>query len=275
MQIKASENGFTLIELLIAMAIGVVVVTGAILVFLSIQSTSKTIDLRTNMSMNARNTMYLIENEIRLMGFNPANDIAPNEIMDLSDGCCALGGFLTFNRNDPDDLDEVQQVSIGLDPADDSDGGRDGFVDAGATSVVRRVVDDDSDVRGDLAEDVVALRFAYAFDDDQDGNVDLSANDFILWAIDSDNDGELDTLLDTNDDGQINAGDTVGGAAMANTVEVSRIKAVKVWLLVRSSYPVGGGADTGTFVVADQRFTPNDDFAYTLLTTTIRNRNMI
>lgn len=274
---KKFEDGFTLIELLIGMAVTLIVLTGAVMVFWNIQSTSKTVDQRTNMAMNARNAMYLIESEIRMMGFNPEGNLSGDEVMDVSDNCCARGGFLTFNRNDPADIDEVQRVSIGLAAGDDTeDGERDGFADAGATSLTRRIVDD-ADITGDIADDIVAIRFAYAFDDDEDGNVDASANDFVQWAIDATGDGRLDTLLDTNDDGQIDANDTVGGTSITDTadmVDISKIKAVKVWLLVRSSHPAGNSSESGTFVVGDQRHTPNDDFAHTLLTTTIRCRNM-
>ncbi len=277
------EKGFTLIELLVAMTVVSIIMAGAIAAFWQMQSTSKTIDQRSSMEVTARNAIYLIEENIRLMGFNPEGDMNPNDIMDISDGCCATGGFLRFNRNDledPADDTKDQTISIGLRPADDSAGGsRDGFADSGSTWLLvvdgNGVIDTGEDEEDFYAADnIEAVRFAYAFDSDEDGNVDLSSNDHIRWAIDSNDDGELDTELDTDDDGDIDTDDAIGGSPMANPVEISKIRAVKVWLVVRSKYQVSGADKSRTFVVGDQRCTTNDNFARTRLTTTIRCRNM-
>ena len=120
----------------------------------------------------------------------------------------------------------------------------------------------------------VALRFAYAFDNNGDGAVDLSANNNIIWAIDTNNNGTLDQILDTVDDGIIDINDAIGGAALGSNVSMSTIRAVKVWLLARTNFPTRDIIDNTTYVVGDQHFTPNDNFGYVLLTTTIRSRNM-
>lgn len=259
-----SDSGFTLIELLIGMAMGSIVLGAAVAAFISMQRTASSVDQRSDMAVNARGAIHFIEENIRLMGFNPAGDLSASDIMNSGDGG---GGVFTFNRNDLTDpingADET--ISIGLRDADDAD--QNGFADNGATSLVIDL--------GNIADNIAVLRFAYAFDDDDDDNVDLSdGNSFIRWAIDSDGDDQLDTELDTNDDGEIDINDAVGGVAMADPVDIDKIRAVKVWLVTRSKYPVKGHTDSRTFVVGDQRFTPNDNFAYTLLTTTIRCRNM-
>lgn len=270
MNAKDYRKGFTLIEVLIGMTIASIVMAAVILAFFNIQSTSNLIDQRSSMSMNARGAMALIEDNIRLMGFNPEGDMSNNRIMDSGDGCCAKGGFFRFNRNDledPTDDDDDVTVGIGLNSDDDQAGGdRDGFADNGSTGL---------SIQGQHAADhIEAIRFAYAFDDDGNGNVDLSANDNIRWAIDSDGDGDLDTELDTNDDGEIDKNDSVGGSSMSDTVDIGKIRAVKVWLVVRSKHQVRGGTKNQTYVVGDQRYSPNDNFAHRLLTTTIRCRNM-
>mgnify|MGYP006292398765 CR=1 FL=1 len=264
------KQGFTLIELLIGMAISAIVMAAVISVFLNIQSTSNTIDQRSSMAMASRNAMALIEDNIRLMGFNPEGDMNRRQIMNTADGCCARGGFFMFNRNDledPTDDDQDVTIGIGLNAADDRAGGdRDGFADNGASGLV---------IQGQhAAANIEAIRFAYAFDESSDGNVDLSVNGNIRWAIDADGDGDLDSELDTNDDGQIDANDSIGGRSMPETVSIDKIQAVKVWLLVQSKHPIRGSTEKRTFVVGDQRYAPNDDFAHRLLTTTIRCRNM-
>jgi prepilin-type N-terminal cleavage/methylation domain-containing protein len=265
-----ADSGFTLIEVLIALAMGSIIIGAALAAFFSMQTTASSVDQRSNMAVNARGAIYLIEENIRLLGFNPENDLSANNIMNPADGCCALGGFFTFNRNDladPTNDAADATIGIGLLAADDSSGGgRDGFADGGATSLVIN--------GGNVADDIAVLRFAYAFDDDDDGNVDMSAGDFIRWAIDSDGDGRLDRELDTNDDGEIDINDVVGGMNMVTPVDISKIRAVKVWLVTRSKYPVKGHTESRTFVVGDRRYTPNDNFSHTLLTTTVRCRNM-
>ena len=77
----------------------------------------------------------------------------------------------------------------------------------------------------------------------------------------------------TDDDGDIDLNDTVGGSGMANLINISRIRAVKVWLVVRSQDPVRRSTGGATMAVGGRQYTPNDDFAHTLFTTTIRCRN--
>jgi type IV pilus assembly protein PilW len=269
MKALSTDSGFTLIELMIAIVMAAIITGAALGGFFSMQSTASSIDQRSNMAVNARGAMYLIEENIRMMGFNPAGDMSAGEIMNPADGCSALGGFFRFNRNNIADPANAANdtIGIGLNAADDSDGaGRDGFADNGATSIVIG--------GGNVADNVAVLRFAYAFDDDDDGNVDLSGNDFIRWAIDTDNDGRLDRELDTDDNGDIDENDAVGGAAMASTVDISKILAVKVWLVARSQSPVLKYTEPRTFVVGDQRFTPDNNFPHTIFTTTIRCRNI-
>ncbi len=269
MKIHYDQKGFTLIEVMIATVISGIIIGAAVMVFTKMQSSSANVDQRSVMATTSRGAMYLIEDNIRLLGFNPQKNISANNLVDT-----ATGAFLSFSRNnvsDPLDLvapfgDAIDTVSIGLNAANDIDGGgRDGFADHGATSLVIG--------GGNVADDIEAIRFAYAYDDDDDGNVEVSANNNILWAIDSDDNRRLDTLLDTDDDGDIDLDDTVGGSAMASQVDISRIRAVKVWLVVRSSEPVRGAKEQYTMVVGDQRYPINDDYSHTLFTTTIRCRN--
>lgn len=267
MKKRFNQNGFTLIEVLIAMAISTIILAAAGTAFFRMQSTSSNIDQRSNMSVNARGAMYIIEENIRLLGFNPEGDLSNNDIM-----VAARSGFLSFNRNglgDPLDDDEDELISIGLNATDDAD--RDGFANNGGTSLVIAT----NNVGGNAADDIAALRFAYAYDDDGDGNVELSANNFIRWAFDSNDDGRLDRFLDTDDDGDIDADDTAGGSNMPQAIDIKYIKAVKVWLVARTQNQLRGSEGQRTMVVGGQRFTPNGDFAHTLYTTTIRCRNKI
>lgn len=259
---KTGDNcGLTLIELLIGMVIGTIVMAAALNTFLSSQSASKNIDQKAAMAVNARGAMYLIEDNIRLMGFNPERDINPGRIVHT-----AGKGVLVFERNDLDDPfddDEDRVISIGLLKSHDRN--RDGFAASGVSGLV---------IDGQRAADnISAIRFAYAFDADADGAVEVSSGGNVLWAFDSNGNGFLDRLLDTNDDGSINGDDTPQGLAMT-PVDTAAIRAVKVWLLVRSKHPVGSSADSRTFFPGGQPYKPDNGYAHSLMGTSIRCRNM-
>ncbi len=130
------------------------------------------------------------------------------------------------------------------------------------------------------AYDIEAVGFAYAFDDDDDGELDQSAGGNIIWAIDSNlGDNKLDTLLDTDDNGIIDENDTEGGANLSGQVDLDKIRAVRIWLLARTRYPIKGHTDNQTYVVGANHRDPSDpDWdprrKRVLLTTTVYCRNM-
>jgi type IV pilus assembly protein PilW len=267
MKYLSSKTGFTMIELLIAMTITSIVITGAVIVFNDLQSTATSIDQRTNATANARGSLFLIESEIRLAGFDPQQTLSGAATMNINTR--ANGGFFIFTHKDPTNLTAILTTSIGLSAAGDPDAN--GFANSGATSLL--IGTPPLTGADNIADNIVAIRFAYAFDDDGDGAVDLSANGNIIWAYDTGTDGVLDQGLDTDDNGIIDISDTVGGVPITN-VNISKIRAVKVWLLARTNYPTKDIVDNTTYVVGDQRYTPNDNFGHILLTTTIRCRNM-
>jgi type IV pilus assembly protein PilW len=131
-----------------------------------------------------------------------------------------------------------------------------------------------------LAESIEAIGFAYAFDADSDDAVDLYNND-IIWAVDSDNDNDLDLVLDRNLDGVIDGKD-VGGLALGGApfnladVPVDRIRMVRVWLLCRSFRTARKAiVDQNTYKVGDQIVGPfNDTFRRRMLEMSIRIRNL-
>jgi type IV pilus assembly protein PilW len=259
---QANDNtGLSLVELIIGMAVGLIVMAAALNTFISSQSASKNIDQKASMAVNARGAMYLIEDNIRLMGFNPAQDMDPQRMVRT-----AGKGVLVFERNDldyPFDPDKNRVVSIGLLKSHDSN--RDGFASSGVSGLV---------IDGQRAADnIAAIRFAYAYDADADGAVEVSGSKNVLWAFDADDDGFLDRHLDTNDDGFIDQNDSPGGTPIAR-VSVSRIRAVKVWLLVRSKNKVNSAPEDQVFFMGGEKYSPDGSYAHSLVVTSIRCRNM-
>ena len=252
-----NKSGFTLIELMIALAITSIVVGGATVVFSNLQTTSTEIDQRTSLAVNARGAMFFIEDNIKMLGYNPMKDLSKNTIMRI-----ATAGQLQFLQNDLTQGNPDNIINIGLAVAGDA--GSDGVADAGSTSLV---IDG-----GNVADQIAAIGFAYGFDDNDDGDVDTdAATNQIIWAVDSDGDGDLDTSLDTNFDGVVDGADA---AAAITPVQISKIRAVKVWLLARTKYPVRDGVNNTIYYVGANAVQPLDNFAYTMHTTGIRCRNM-
>ena len=222
------------------------------------------------------------------------NDSITNEADEAAFG----DGFITYPWNNcaancaaaGDPCYPNEDITFGFAAADDAN--FDGIADAGAAPLRR--IDNYDVLRGNpaddfqiIANDIHAIGFAYAFDNDMDGWMDFNdlngntihdTNEPILWAVDSDGDGILDISLDTDGDGDIDINDTAGGVALnttsiATNVNIYRIRAVRVWLLARSGNQTTGAVDNNTYVLGLARVTPNDRFQRRLVTTTIHCRN--
>lgn len=266
-----NNKGFTLIELLIAMAISGVV-TGAIYsAFQSQQTAYVTQEQVVDMQQNLRAAAYLMDSEIRMAGYDPAIpkagaaiDIARGAELRFTSDKNGDGDFV--NLAPPPANDENEQIRYAL----TNDADRDGIADASPCELGRETWG------GGLqpaAENVDALGFAYAFDANDDGELESSGGD-VIWAIDSDNDGFLDTNLDTNGDGVIDINDPPGGVGLANQVGISRIRAVRIWVLARTRTEARDYLDTRTYKVGDNLITPGDHFRRRLLTTNVTCRNL-
>ena len=285
------NKGFTLIELLIAMAVSSIVMAMIISAFGSQQKAHVTQQQVVDMQQNIRAAMYLMESEIRMAGCDSTGNAGAgiltagpgsiNLTMDITggetdgidndnDGLVDAADVADESRyGDGDTGDSNENITFGFSAADDADG--DGIADppAGAAPLGRNT--GGGFMR--MAEDIHAIGFAYAYDDDENGQLDTSAGGNVIWAVDTDGDGDWDNL-DTDDDGDIDTTDAVGGVDLGTTVNINRIRAVRIWLLARTGAQIRGYSDTGTYVVGDRRITPGDNFQRRLLIASIKCRNM-
>jgi type IV pilus assembly protein PilW len=114
-----------------------------------------------------------------------------------------------------------------------------------------------------IAEGVEALGLAYAFDGDDDGKIDryAAAPRDIIWGVDSDNDGTLDT--------------DINGNAIGLNVLPEKIKGVRFWLLGRNQRVDRKYFNNRQYPVGDQLVGPfNDHFRRWLLSEIIHCRNL-
>jgi type IV pilus assembly protein PilW len=134
-----------------------------------------------------------------------------------------------------------------------------------------------------MAKNIEGLGFAYAFDVAGDGDnlLDTDMNGHVIWAIDSDGDNDLDVNLDEDNDGDITLHDSAAGKDLSHAdngaladVPVSDVRAVRIWLLAKGNRGDPHGINRTTYVVANQRITPDDGLTRRLLKTTVRCRNM-
>ncbi len=263
-----------------AMVTGIIVLAGIYAAFNSQQKIHTKESQVVDAEQNVRGAAHFMVREIRLAGMDQTGnagagfDIAgPHSIRFTLD---FWDGVDIDNPGDGDVADAGEVITYGF--LAGADANADGIVDAGATQLTRsvfRVVLGVLTLTNDnLAEDIRAVRFAYAFDDDGDGELDyddvdldgvLDAGEMLYWAYDSDADGDLDW------DNYTDAALALPSGAHVN---FDKIRAVRVWILARTRNPLRGYSGPKNFIVGNKVINPNDNFKYRLLTTTVKCRNM-
>ena len=275
-----SKAGFTLIEVLIAMAVSMIILGGAYSVFMS-QQRNTTVQINVgDIQQSLRAAMDFLVRDIRMAGFAGKNHEAAGNFgfvdvrfADYSSSPAADGnGFLQFswdmnNNGSLDAASETLSYSLSNSSA----------VAPGSIALMR----DTGGGRQPMAGYIIAMGLAFAYDANQDGELDRDAFGNVIWAVDADNDGDWDSL-DTSGDGQISAADLGGGAAtgrIAGTetgtpVNYQAIRAVRIWLLGRSPAPDNTYTDNRVYVVGRDVIQTNDHFRHRLLERTVLCRNM-
>lgn len=280
-------QGYSLVELLVAMAISLVVMAGVYKVYVAQQDSYLLQEQVAEMQQNARTAKYVLTKDIRMVGYNPTRKLNTEDFK------------TTFVQRLPDDgLDDsdpdrtstgTQSIAFTLD--DDGNGVLDANFDE---QVAFRVAGDnlerfdvDNNAWLTVVENIEALGFAYAFDDNGDGNIDTSPNGFIVWAIDgddSDADQRLNVNLDGNDDGVIDASDDTNGdkkiddndagTPLATPVDLDKIMAVKIWLLAKTGKSDRRFTGSETYVVGNRILSRNDQNRRSMVITAVKCRNM-
>jgi prepilin-type N-terminal cleavage/methylation domain-containing protein len=277
------EGGFTLVELMIVILISSLVMGTAYTIFSSHQKVYSNQKGVVNIQQNLRAGMYYISREIRLAGYS-RDDTAPDAgILQAMPGVFQF--TMDINSSSSSDVDwgdiksngdvtgPGENITYNFLPDDDAD--QDGIADSAPSDLVRTDSNADSGAGAQdiLMNNVEAIGFAYAFDNDNDGRPDLSDNENIIWAVDTDGDGQLDTQLDTNDDGNIDTGDDAGGGALGTTVGIGQICMVRIWILARSPVLDNKFHFQSTYVVGINQLTVDDGYRRRLLDTSVMCRN--
>lgn len=276
-----SNAGFTLIEVLIAMCVSMFIMASAYSVFLSQQKSTTAQTSISDIQQNLRAAMDFLTRDIRVAGYAGPNNGAGGNFgfVDVLfhdfDGVTQNpngNSFLQFSwdMNDNGTRDAGETVSYSL--SDTS------VVALGSNALMRQL--DSGGGRQPMAGFVEAMGLAFAYDFNQDGELDRDAAGNIVWAVDSGHDGDWDSL-DTNGDGQIDVADLGGGASgviagsdTGTPLRYQDIRAVRIWLLGRSENPDSAYTNRNTYVVGRDVIQPNDKFRRRLLERTVLCRNM-
>jgi type IV pilus assembly protein PilW len=253
------DRGFSLIELLIALFISSVMAAAIFNLFIAQNKSFSIQDQVTEMQQNIRAALNLMVKEIRMAGYDPTGKAGagivtanPDHIaftMDLNSdaNCSDFNEYITYSLYTPGD--RIKKL------------GRKGKK---------------SEHNAPVAEHMEALGFAYAFDSNGDRLLDTDGP-HIIWAIDK---GGIWFDLDTNDDGKIDSGDNVTiGEETGISVRLEDIRAVRIWLLIRSRKSEDSFTNTKTYVVGNQIIRPdsdtkNDHVRMRLVETIVRLRNI-
>jgi type IV pilus assembly protein PilW len=318
------EDGFTLVELMITLAVSTVI---ALSVFAAYSVQSKSFSTQRQIAriqQDLRGALYMMEHDllnacrdpnmtnrftfsdVRYYDFNIgslANDLGPSPF-----AMPAAGSGIYFAS-----YPVLQFSSLSRDTDGDGEG------DAPVT-IRYQIYDFNNDGRPDLgrflvngvppaavfpatptlvAEGVVAMGFAFAFNLNPDGKYEITRTapmaggdplGNIIWAVDADGDNLLDTNIDVTGDGQITLADDISGDGIINAldnaaatlpaqVQVSNAVAVRIWLLLESANQSPQNViDTNQYVVADRIIPTNangfqDRFKRRVKTVTVALRN--
>ena len=265
MTLIKNNKGFTLIEILVALTIDFVVLAGIYAAFYSQQKSHVKEQQVVDAQQNVRGAADFMTREIRLAGMQRLTAGAA--------GILTAGPYsiqFTLDRDEDDSvlgLDEnlIYQFEAGADAAP-----LDGIADTGSGQIVR--VSTNSANFAPIANDIHAIAFAYAYDNNQDGELDFvdaaPFNDQLdpgeeIWAYDS---PDLATVgLDTNN---------ATGAALTTAISLDRIRAVRIWILARTRNQLRGPPRTKSYMVGDKPINITDNYQYRLLTTTVKCRNL-
>ena len=290
---RRHQDGFTIVELMVAAIVGAIILAGAVASYVHLKELWGTQKEISRMYQKLRGSIYLMSYEFQMAG---RSGLLPRDQTQF--------GLTDIKRYAPDgvtpDPNGLPRLTLASLVNDVNGDGllTDKDVPAGIVTITYQLMDADGDGLWDLmrddgsgvgpqmvTDDIEAFSLSYAFDANQDGQLDDNppGSGNIIWAIDTDNDGSLDADLDANGDGNFNElDDTTGdgwirgddGAPLATPVPAARIRQVRMNLLIRAPNANSHFLDAEWHVVGDRVIPPpNDYFRRRQLTMTIMLRN--
>lgn len=263
--------GYTIVELLVVLAIAAIATTAIYKFFPANQKISMVQDQIAEMQQQLRASMAVMSREVKMAGYDPRK--ACDNVFSKAEA-----GQISFTLDSDSDGDCTDDPNDNITYfveaccKDDCTGACKDNCTGSCKMCLKRSTTSSTQT---IAENVEAAGFAYAFDDDGDGQLDKDpSGSGVMWAIDSNSDSSLDQNLDTNHDGEVDNNDVTTQEPMTSTVTFDKIRAVKIWILIHTNRADKDYSNSNTFVVANQRIAANDNCRRRLITTTIHLRNL-
>ena len=246
-------SGFTLLEILVALVVGSLVVVAICSLIIDQTQTHEDHQMKATMQQDGRAALSLFTSELMLAGYGP--DAKANLMIE----CAGLNHMTFHSKNVGKSVKKTDYAFV-----KSLDGLRRTMDNAGSGSMLVRKVE------------YLSLLYAY----DKDG---LSTSGFgklepetgsTHWAYrkEAPETGPLDRYYTLNVDGSL-----VGPNSLTPAVPLRQIRAVKVWLLMRSGKHKNKGmpeVQPGAIPGYDPSKMDRDKFSYRLYTTTVKLRNM-
>jgi len=260
-----NDNGFTLVEVLVALVIDFIVLAAIYSAFYSQQKSHVKEQQVVDAQQNVRGAAEFMTREIRLAGKEGKGSAMAGIV---SAGPHSIQ--FTLDRDDTGNItDPYDDIRFGFPPAADAIAPF-GIADDEAASITRySAVLDTNDP---IADNIHAIAFAYAFDEDRDGELDFVDTAPFNGRLDP---GEEIWAYDSPDIAGVGLDkNNATGLALPDVISYDRIRAVRIWILARTRNPLRGDATTKNFVVGDKTINLTDNFQYRLLTATVVCRNL-
>lgn len=208
-----NDKGFTLVELMISVLITGLILGGVFGIYNAQHKTYQTQGQVAGMQQNLRSAMYFMERDLRPAGLD-VPDASGNKTGLFGIASIAYLDGIGVAVDQTLNANTINFASIQF----SSDDNNNDIVDVGEP-ITYSLVDSDFDGVPDalawngqmMAENIEVMTFAYAYDNDDDGELDFFDNnwnglfepangDYVVWAIDTNNDNCLDFDLNTNQD---------------------------------------------------------------------------
>lgn len=276
-----NQKGFTLVELLVVVVITAIM--GTVILNLYIQS-SRTYNGQLQVAEAQQNIRVGIDSlvfDLRMAGFDPTSE-ADAGIVSIDPEGDGVMNSIQFTMDLTDDAGTGEPDGNLVDASSNPDPGENITYDLYTTSGVQRLGRYlGTGTKQPVAEYLDAIAFAYAFDSNDDGELDTDAGGRIHWAILDPAGGANWWELDANDDDLITIADDTDADDALNVVDtgivadVEDIRAVKIWVLGRAPQKAQDYNNNSSYVVGDRVVKGNNDsFRRRLLTTSVYCRNM-
>lgn len=289
------DDGYTLVELMISIVVSAVVVIAAISTHSLMSKAYSSQSQIVKMQQSLRGALHVLAWDTH----NALRDPSPQQQFRFTNN----NRWVDINGN----IDNTGQPSIEYQSLR-LDNNNDGVAET-AQTITYMVRDDDGDgipglyrqvnppdpagVAGYqlVADGVQAISYAFAVDTDGDGVLERFNDPIsprVLWVIDSDNGGNLDAVLDTNNDGFVTFDDDTDGNGviepaddwrnhMATPALYRHIRAVRFYILLQASQGTDQNyIDRKRYAVGGQVIdSPNDRFQRKTMTLDVTLRNYI